>query len=165
MTQNEISLFDFHHCLSLAFWKSRVEIANIMVMGNKRKWQRAPITVCLYLWMLYPTLTHASEDNLPFQLKLESSGPVQLYSVAYPSMGSLMEIQIVSGNRSNLELALQHAFSDLDRLESLISNYRSGSEVSRLNQRYRERYIKATRGSEDTFRLLRLSRFFWEKTI
>ena len=135
-----------------------------MVMGNKRKWQRAPITVCLYLWMLYPTLTHASEDNLPFQLKLESSGPVQLYSVAYPSMGSLMEIQIVSGNRSNLELALQHAFSDLDRLESLISNYRSGSEVSRLNQRYRERYIKATRVSEDTFRLLRLSRFFWEKT-
>ena len=166
MTQNEISLFNLHHCISLVFWKSRVEIANILGMGNARKWQEAPITVCLYLLILFPTLTHAGKDNLPFQLKLESSGIglVQLYSVVYPSMGSLMEIQLVSSNRSDLELALQHAFSNLDRLESLISTYRSGSEVSKLNDRYREKYMEATPVSEDTFRLLRWSRFFWEET-
>ena len=166
VTQNEVSLSDLFHCFSLTFWKSQVEIANIVSMQNRREWRQAPITVCLCVLMLLPTLTHAGEDNLPFQLKLKSSGPGsgQLYSVVYPSMGSLMEIQLVSRNRLGLELALQHAFSNLDRLESLISHYRSGSEVSRLNYQYREGYIKATHVSEDTIGLLRLSRLFWEET-
>jgi len=51
-------------------------------------------------------------------------------------MGTLVEIKVVAGNRSveNVDRAIDAAFDAVRRVDSLMSNYREDSEVSRINR-------------------------------
>jgi thiamine biosynthesis lipoprotein len=48
-------------------------------------------------------------------------------------MGTVVEVTLMEGDRAGFDRAAESAFAEIGRLESLLSNYRPDSDVSRIN--------------------------------
>ena len=76
-----------------------------------------------------PTPTPASETSAPSK----ESTP-EVYRRSQPMMGTRFEIQVVSADADRAGRAIDAAFAEIDRVESLISEWRPTSEISEVNR-------------------------------
>jgi len=59
---------------------------------------------------------------------------VQLFSDSRPAMGTTFTIYLYSSDRGKATAAFDAAFDEIERIEEALSNYRSTSELSRINR-------------------------------
>jgi thiamine biosynthesis lipoprotein len=59
-------------------------------------------------------------------------------------MGTLIEISLVGGDEEEAETAIDEAFGEIHRIESLMSRWIIGSEISRINESAAEKPVKIT---------------------
>lgn len=69
-------------------------------------------------------------------------------------MGTLFDIKVSSDDRSGAAVAIEEAFAEVSRLESLMSSYKATSDLSRVNN---NAGIKPLVVSEDLFRVVKRS--------
>lgn len=67
------------------------------------------------------------------------------------AMGSVYSVAIYGDDREAMAEALEEAFAEVRRLDRMLSNYRAGSEWSRINREAAEKPVKVT---PEMFRLL-----------
>jgi len=65
---------------------------------------------------------------------LELPAPEQLFYELRPAMGTSFEIYIYAPNRERASELFETAFDEIERVEAALSNYRSSSELSRINE-------------------------------
>src|SRR6266567_88431 len=71
-----------------------------------------------------------------FQVPVTSLGltaPDQLFFESRPAMGTSFEIYLYAPNRDRASELFEEAFDEIERVEAALSNYRSSSELSRIN--------------------------------
>src|SRR5713226_1951078 len=71
-----------------------------------------------------------------FQITANSLGfavPNQLFYESRPAMGTSFEIYLYAPNRDRASELFEEAFDEIERVEAALSNYRSSSELSRIN--------------------------------
>ena len=61
------------------------------------------------------------------------AAPDQLFYESRPAMGTSFEIYLYSPNRERASELFEDAFGEIERVEMALSNYRSSSELSRIN--------------------------------
>jgi len=59
---------------------------------------------------------------------------LQLFSESRPAMGTTFTIYLYSSSRPTADAAFEAAFDEIERIEEALSNYREGSELSRINR-------------------------------
>ncbi len=59
--------------------------------------------------------------------------PDQLFYESRPAMGTSFEIYLYAPNRDRASELFEAAFDEIERVEAVLSNYRSSSELSRIN--------------------------------
>ena len=64
---------------------------------------------------------------------LRLAAPDQLFYESRPAMGTSFEIYLYAPNRERASELFEEAFDEIERVEAAFSNYRSSSELSRIN--------------------------------
>jgi len=64
--------------------------------------------------------------------------PDQLFYESRPAMGTSFEIYLYAANRERADELFEAAFDEIERVEQALSNYRSTSELSRVNAKAAE---------------------------
>ena len=82
------------------------------------------------------------------------SGSEKLYRDARPLMGTIVEISICHTEEPQALIVLQKAFEEMARIENMMSQYREGSEISRINAQAFGHPVKV---SDELFDLLQES--------
>lgn len=82
------------------------------------------------------------------------SGGEKIYRDVRPLMGTIIEISICHSEERQAQFVLQKAFEEMARIENMMSQYREGSEVSRINAQPYDHPVKV---SEELFGLLQTS--------
>src|SRR5260370_32350016 len=59
--------------------------------------------------------------------------PNQLFYESRPAMGTSFEVYLYAPNRERASQLFEAAFDEIERVEAALSNYRSSSELSRIN--------------------------------
>src|SRR5258707_15824629 len=59
--------------------------------------------------------------------------PDQLFYESRPAMGTSFEIYVYAPDRERASELFEAAFDEIERVEQALSNYRSSSELSRIN--------------------------------
>ncbi len=62
-----------------------------------------------------------------------AAAPVQLFYESRPAMGTSFEIYLYAPNQDRASELFEVAFDEIERVEEALSNYRSSSELSRIN--------------------------------
>src|SRR3989442_15010665 len=57
----------------------------------------------------------------------------QIFYESRPAMGTSFEIYLYAPNRDRASELFEEAFDEIERVEAALSNYRSSSELSRIN--------------------------------
>lgn len=65
--------------------------------------------------------------------RYSSANKLSLYSKQEIKMGTLVEVQLLASSQRVANKAISAAFSEVDRLENILSSYRNNSEVAKLN--------------------------------
>jgi thiamine biosynthesis lipoprotein len=84
------------------------------------------------------------------------------YEASHVSMGSEYQIVVYGPNQAILAEACEQAFAEIDRLDDLLSNYKPGSELSRVNATAARGPVKVT---PEFFDFLRVSDEFRRQTF
>jgi thiamine biosynthesis lipoprotein len=58
----------------------------------------------------------------------------QLFTITHPAMGTVFTLYIYAANREEADAKANPVFAEVDRLDSLLSNYKETSEISRINR-------------------------------
>jgi thiamine biosynthesis lipoprotein len=83
------------------------------------------------------------------------SGPSsKLVERSRQSMGTLLRVAVWTPDEARANDAIEHVFREFDRLESLLSNWKSDSDVTRLNH---NAGITPVKVSQDTISVLRIA--------
>ncbi len=82
------------------------------------------------------------------------SGGEKLYRDTRPLMGTIVEISICHTEEPQALIVLQKAFEEMARIENMMSQYREGSEISRINAQAFGHPVKV---SDELFDLLQES--------
>jgi|YNPBryantNP2012_1023418.scaffolds.fasta_scaffold00504_16 thiamine biosynthesis lipoprotein len=85
---------------------------------------------------------------------LSCSPKAEIYKVAKPLMGTVVEISVVCDDARHASGAIQAAFNEMARLEAMMSVFRDDSELSRLN---REGSSRPVRVSPELFEVIEMS--------
>src|SRR5713226_3832839 len=64
---------------------------------------------------------------------LALAAPNQLFYESRPAMGTSFEIYLYASNHEQASELFEAAFDEIERVEAALSNYRSSSELSRIN--------------------------------
>src|SRR5258708_14260625 len=64
---------------------------------------------------------------------LALAAPNQLFYESRPAMGTSFEVYLYAPNRERASQLFEAAFDEIERVEAALSNYRSSSELSRIN--------------------------------
>src|SRR5438128_2512316 len=64
---------------------------------------------------------------------LSLAAPDQLFYESRPAMGTSFEVYLYAPNHERASQLFEAAFDEIERVESALSNYRSSSELSRIN--------------------------------
>ncbi|HUV96326.1 MAG TPA: FAD:protein FMN transferase [Acidobacteriaceae bacterium] len=75
----------------------------------------------------------------------------QLYCTTHPAMGTEYSLYLYAPSREQAAAIAKPVFEEVDRVDALLSNYRSDSELSRIN---REAFDHAVTTDPETFRFL-----------
>jgi thiamine biosynthesis lipoprotein len=62
-----------------------------------------------------------------------AAAPNQLFYESRPAMGTSFEVYLYAPNRERASELFEAAFDEIERVEAALSNYRSSSELSRIN--------------------------------
>jgi len=62
-----------------------------------------------------------------------AAAPNQLFNESRPAMGTSFEVYLYAPNRERASQLFEAAFDEIERVEAALSNYRSSSELSRIN--------------------------------
>lgn len=76
-----------------------------------------------------------------------------LVTAAHTTMGSRLEIQVVGQDEAAARRTMAQAFAEVDRLDQLMSVWKPGSDILRLNQAAGQQPVKVSREVLDTLRL------------
>ncbi|HZY63064.1 MAG TPA: FAD:protein FMN transferase [Edaphobacter sp.] len=79
---------------------------------------------------------------------------LQPFHDSHPAMGTVFTIDVYAPDQQTADEWMQMSFDEIDRIEALLSNYRSSSELSRIN---REAADHAVTTDPETFSFLRSS--------
>ena len=86
-------------------------------------------------WSRFTRLTVAAV--LCFAATLSSlalaASPDQIFYESRPAMGTSFEVYLYAPNRERASQLFEAAFDEIERVEAALSNYRSSSELSRIN--------------------------------
>ncbi|HHT9117714.1 MAG TPA: FAD:protein FMN transferase [Candidatus Hypogeohydataceae bacterium YC38] len=74
------------------------------------------------------------EGATPYVRRASSREPGDLYKETRLVMGTYAEVSVYAEDKALASQAIEEAFEELDRLDGLMSNYKSSSELSRINQ-------------------------------
>jgi thiamine biosynthesis lipoprotein ApbE len=74
------------------------------------------------------------EGATPYVRRASSREPGDLYKETRLVMGTYAEVSVYAEDKTLASQAIEEAFEELDRLDGLMSNYKSSSELSRINQ-------------------------------
>ena len=58
----------------------------------------------------------------------------QLYCTTHPAMGTEYSLYLYAPSREEAAAIAEPIFAEVDRVDALLSNYRPGSELSRINR-------------------------------
>lgn len=105
---------------------------------TKRKIPKMSITFCVLISLLIAAC----------------SGDKKIYRDVRPLMGTIVEISICHSEERQAQFVLQKAFEEMARIENMMSQYREGSEVSRINAQAFDHPVKV---SDELFGLLQTS--------
>src|SRR5215510_9915720 len=92
--------------------------------------------------MLLKRIGHAGRSLLIFSTLVFSfqftttsivAPPDQIFYESRPAMGTSFEIYLYAPNRERAYELFEEAFDEIERIEEALSNYRSSSELSRIN--------------------------------
>lgn len=83
----------------------------------------------------------------------------RLYSSIHPAMGTEYTLYLYARSCDEAEATAQQAFDEIDRIEDLLSHYRDGSELSRINHEAGGREVTT---DPEVFRFLE-SAFAWSE--
>src|SRR5712691_7544154 len=64
---------------------------------------------------------------------LALAAPDQLFYESRPAMGTSFEVYLYAPDRERASELFEEAFDEIERVEAAFSNYRSSSELSRIN--------------------------------
>jgi thiamine biosynthesis lipoprotein len=78
----------------------------------------------------------------------------QLFSDSRPAMGTTFTVYLYSSDRQTATAAFDAAFEEIERIEEALSNYRSTSELSRINRLAARQPVTT---DPEVFRLLQIS--------
>lgn len=67
-------------------------------------------------------------------LSLGGCGREEVHTYSRPLLGSIVNLSLI-GNREKTDPAAEAAFNEIERIENLLSPYRKGSDIYRLNDR------------------------------
>lgn len=62
-----------------------------------------------------------------------AASPNQIFYESQPAMGTSFEVYLYAPNRERASQLFEAAFDEIERVEAALSNYRSSSELSRIN--------------------------------
>ncbi|HHT9134848.1 MAG TPA: FAD:protein FMN transferase [Candidatus Avalokitesvara rifleensis] len=74
------------------------------------------------------------ENASPLVSKMSSQGPQELLKETRLIMGTYADISVYGSDKENAAQAIKEAFEEMERLDGLMSNYKSSSELSRINR-------------------------------
>ena len=74
------------------------------------------------------------ENASPLVSKTSSQGSPALLKETRLIMGTYADISVYGSDRENAAQAIKEAFEEMERLDGLMSNYKSSSELSRINR-------------------------------
>src|SRR5216684_7417529 len=87
-------------------------------------------------WSRFTRLTVAAV--LCFAATLSSpalaAAPDQIFYESRPAMGTSFEVYLYAPNHERASQLFEAAFDEIERVEAALSNYRSSSELSRINE-------------------------------
>lgn len=83
----------------------------------------------------------------------------RLYSSVHPAMGTEYTLYLYARSCEEAEATAQQAFDEIDRIDELLSHYRDGSELSRINHEAGEHEVTT---DPEVFRFLE-SGFAWSE--
>ncbi len=109
-------------------------------------------------------LRHIATGALAFACLLAGAAAAPqdaLYRQARRVMGSLAEIQVYSADASLASRAMAAALDEMQRVDGLLSNYKTDSELSRMNS---EAAKAPFRASAELYAFVRQSRAFYDET-
>ena len=92
-------------------------------------------------------------------LSAEPQTPLQHFHQTHAAMGTIFTIDLNVADQATAEQDMDLAFDEIDRLEALLSNYRSSSELSRIS---REAGSAPVVTDPETFRFLNRS-LYWSR--
>ncbi|HZC43794.1 MAG TPA: FAD:protein FMN transferase [Acidobacteriaceae bacterium] len=75
----------------------------------------------------------------------------QLYCTTHPAMGTEYSLYLYAPSRDHAEAIAERVFAEVDRVDTLLSNYQPDSELSRIN---REAFANEVTTDPETFRFL-----------
>ncbi len=81
-------------------------------------------------------------------------GPVEVDSGYRTIMGTFARVVVVAANRKNAQKCIESAFDELKKVDELMSDYKSDSEISRVN---RDGFKQPVRVSKPTFEVIQKS--------
>src|SRR5439155_13765914 len=84
---------------------------------------------------------------------------LQRFHQTHPAMGTIFTIDLNVSDQATAEQDMDLAFDEVDRLEALLSNYRTSSELSRIS---REAGSAPVVTDPETFRFLQRS-LYWSR--
>lgn len=85
--------------------------------------------------------------------------PLLLFHGSHPAMGSVFTIDLYAPDQKTAQQWMQLSFDEIDRIEALLSNYRSTSELSRISREAGDHPVTT---DPETFAFLRTS-FEWSR--
>ena len=106
-----------------------------------------------------------SRDGAAFAIAPEAlaaappDAATRLYSSIHPAMGTEYTLYLYAHSCEEAEVAAKVAFAEVDRIEDLLSNYRDGSELSRINNEAGDHEVTT---DPEVFRFLE-SAFAWSE--
>src|SRR5713101_8278164 len=74
---------------------------------------------------------------MTFFLSLPSHGdsePTRLFSESHPAMGTVFTLYLYAADQQQASAWFEAAFTEIERVEEALSNYRPSSELSRINR-------------------------------
>lgn len=81
--------------------------------------------------------------------------PEPEHRVSRPALGTLVEVVVREADARRARAAIEAAFSEIERLEALLSEWRESSELSRLNRTAGRGWVTLSRETGDALRLAR----------
>ncbi|MHB9108406.1 MAG: FAD:protein FMN transferase [Armatimonadota bacterium] len=88
-----------------------------------------------YLAVLAPLVDEqAMGEGSPETVLASAAGEPRPFTRAQYLMGTLLEVLVYAPDRPHADRAISRAFAEVARLEAILSTYRPGSDVSRLNR-------------------------------